>query len=78
MVNHKTWNVRDQTEKNLRIENERIYKEIDRSYKLLRKLTYKEDAQKTIDYIWNMKSRANEIEMELMRRNINGETQNET
>lgn len=65
---HKTWNVRDQTEEALEILLERKYKEIDGSYKMLRKMSNVEDAKKLIDEIWQMKSFANNIELELMRR----------
>ena len=65
---HKTWNVRDQTEKDLRIEADRLYKEIDTSYKLIKKLSSAEDAKKLIDRIWIMKSWTNDIQLELIRR----------
>lgn len=71
---HKTWNVRDQTTEALEILLERKYKEIDGSYKMLRKLSTVEDAKKLIDEIWQMKSFANNIELELMRRENNNGT----
>lgn len=72
----KTWNVRDQTEETLRAEEERLYKEIERSYKLLKKLSKIKDAKTMIDSIWNMKAKANNIQLELLRREYsNGETQ---
>lgn len=76
MMMHKTWNVRDQTEETLRAKEESLYKEIERSYKLLKKLSKLEDAKKMIDSIWNMKAQANDIQLELLRREYsNGETQ---
>ncbi len=73
---HKTWNVRDQTEETLRTKAESLYKEIERSYKLLKKLSKLEDAQKMIDNIWIKKAQANDIQLELLRREYNnGETQ---
>lgn len=70
---HKTWNVRDQTTEALEILLERKYKEIDKSYKMLRKVSNIEDAKKLIDEIWQMKNFTNTIELEIMRReNING------
>lgn len=73
---HKTWNVRDQTEETLRAKEENLYKEIEKSYKLLKKLSKLEDAKKMIDNIWNMKAQANDIQLELLRREYsNGETQ---
>lgn len=71
---HKTWNVRDQTTEALKILLERKYKEIDGSYKMLRKVSNIEDAKKLIDEIWQMKSFANKIELELMRRENNNGT----
>lgn len=68
---HKTWNVRDQTTEALEILLERKYKEIDGSYKMLKKVSKIEDAKRLIDEIWQMKSFANNIELELMRREIN-------
>ena len=67
-MTHKTWNVRDQTKEALEELLERKYKEIDGSYKMLKKVSNIEDAKKLIDEIWQMKSFANTIELELMRR----------
>lgn len=72
---HKTWNVRDQTKEALEELLTRKYKEIDGSYKMLRKVSNIEDAKKLVEEIWQMKSFANTIERELMRREYsNGET----
>ena len=72
---HKTWNVRDQTKEALEILLERKYKEIDGEYKMLKKVSNIEDAKKLVEEIWQMKSFANAIELELMRREYNnGET----
>lgn len=65
---HKTWNVRDQTKEALEELLTRKYKEIDGEYKMLRKISNIEDAKKMLDEIWRMKSFANAIEMELIRR----------
>lgn len=65
---HKTWNVRDQTREALEELLTRKYKEIDGEYKMLRKISNVEDAKKLLDEIWRMKSFANAIEMELIRR----------
>lgn len=71
----KTWNVRDQTEKNLSEMLEKKYKEIENDYKLLRKISDMETAKKMIDEIWQCKSFANAIELELIRRGFyNGTT----
>ena len=68
----KAWNVRDQTKETLEGTLEKKYKEIDSNYRMLRKVSNIDDAKKLIDEIWMKKSFANSIEMELMRRDING------
>ena len=71
----KSWNIRDQTEENLSELLEKKYKEIQNDYKLLREISKKETAKKMIDEIWQCKSFANAIELELMRRGYyNGTT----
>ena len=70
---HKTWNVRDQTEKDLRLEADKLYREIETGYKMLKKLSNIEDAKKIIDRIWTMKKWANDIQLELMRREYSNE-----
>ena len=74
---HKTWNVRDQTEEGLRLEAERLYKQIETGYKMIKKVSSLEDAKKIIDRIWVMKKWANDIEMELLRREYTHEAQTE-
>lgn len=71
---HKTWNVRDQTKEALETLLERKYKEIDGNYKMLRKVSNIEDAKRLVEEIWQMKSFANAIEMELVRREYNNGT----
>ena len=71
---HKTWNVRDQTKEALEIILERKYKEIDGNYKMLKKVSNIEDAKRLVEEIWQMKSFANTIEMELIRREYNNGT----
>lgn len=65
---HKNWNVRDQTERELSELLEKKYKEINAQYKLLRKIADIETAKKMLDEIWHLKSFANAIELELIRR----------
>lgn len=74
---HKTWNARDQTEESLRLEAERLYKQIEAGYKMVKKVRNLEDAKNIIDRIWVMKKWANDIEMELIRREYTYETQAE-
>lgn len=71
MVNTKTWNVRDQTKETLEALLEKKYREIDGEYKMLRKLSNIEDAKKMLEEIWQMKSFANSIELEIIRREYN-------
>ena len=72
---NKTWNVRDQTKEALQELLLRKYKEIEGDYKLLRKISEMEAAKKMIDEIWQCKSFANAIELELIRRGFyNGTT----
>ena len=71
----KSWNIRDQTEKDLTELLEKKYKEIESDYRLLRKISNIENAKKMIDEIWQCKSFANAIELELIRRGFyNGTT----
>ena len=74
MVN-KTWNVRDQTEETLRLEAERLYKKIEAGYKMVKKVSKLEDAEELIERIWVMKKWANDIELELIRREYTNEAQ---
>lgn len=64
----KTWNIRDQTKETLEEQLEKKYKEINNNYKMMKKVSNIEDAKILIDEIWRMKSFANKIERELMRR----------
>lgn len=70
----KTWNVRDQPKEELEKLLERKYKEIDGNYKMLKKVSSIEDAKKLVNETWQIKSFANAIEMELMRREYNNGT----
>lgn len=72
---NKTWNVRDQTEESLRLEAEKLYKQIEAGYKMIKKVSKLEDAKKLIERIWVMKKWANDIEMELIRREYTNEAQ---
>ena len=71
---NKAWNIRDQPEETLKRQLEKKYKEIDSNYRMLRKVSNIEDAKMLIDEIWQMKSFAKTIEMELMRRECNDGT----
>ena len=71
---HKTWNVRDQTKEALEELLKRKYKEIDGNFKMLKKISDINDAKKLLDEIWQIKSFANAIERELIRREYNDGT----
>lgn len=71
----KSWNIRDQTKEALEELLKRKYKEIDGNFKMLKKMSDINDAKKLLEEIWHMKSFANAIEMELIRREyIDGTT----
>lgn len=70
----KHWNVRDQTKEALEEILRRKYKEIDNNYKILKRISNINDAKKLLDEIWQMKSFANAIEMELIRREYDNGT----
>lgn len=72
---HKTWNIRDQTTETLKELRIRKLKEIDNNYKMLRKVSNIEDAKKLVDEMWQIRSFANDIELELIKREYeNGTT----
>lgn len=74
-MERKTWNVRDQTEETLRAEAEKLYKQIEAGYKMIKKVSKLEDAEKIINKIWVMKKWARDIELELIRREYTNEAQ---
>lgn len=67
----KTWNVRDQTDTNLMQELTRTYKEIDATYRLVRQAAKYDDAIFYLDMAFRKKAKATEIEMEILRREVN-------
>lgn len=70
-MEHKAWNVRDQTDTGLMQELTRTYKEIDAAYKLLRQAAKYDDAKFYLDMVFRKKAKATEIEVEQIRRRIN-------
>lgn len=70
-MNGKKWNVRDQTDTNLMQELTRTYKEIDNAYKLLRQAAKYDDAKYYLEMVFRKKAKATEIEVEVLRREIN-------
>jgi hypothetical protein len=71
---HKTWSIRDQPKESLKRLLEKKYKEINAGYKMLRKLNNIEDAKIMLEEIWRTKKFANDIELELIRREYNDGT----
>ena len=67
----KSWNIRDQPRETLERQLEKKYKEIDSNFRMIRKVSNIDDAKMLIDEIWQMKKCANDIELELMRREYN-------
>ena len=74
---HKTYNLKAQDEEDLRLEVEKLYRRIENGYKLIKKISDKEEAHKIIERIWVMKACANDIQLELTRREYNNEAQAE-
>lgn len=70
-MENKPWNVRDQTDENLMRELTKTYKAIDAAYRLVRQAATIEDAKYYIDLAFRKKAAANEIEVEIIRRDIN-------
>ena len=66
----KTWNVRDQTDTTLAMTLAKTYKEIEATYKHVRKAATIEDAKFYIEMAFRKKAFANDIEIEQIRRRI--------
>lgn len=69
----KTWNVRDQTEEALKKEVEKCYTMIVKYNRWITRAASVEEAKALIDEKFNYKAKANNIELELMRRRAEGE-----
>lgn len=67
----KEWNIRDQTDTTLATTLARTYKEIEQTYKQIKKAATIEDAKFYVDMAFRKKAFANDIEMEQIRRRIN-------
>ena len=70
-MENKPWNVRDQTDENLMQELMKTYKAIDAAYSLIKKAATIEDAKYYVDLAFRKKAAANNIEVEILRRDIN-------
>lgn len=69
----KTWNVRDQTTETLKNEVNKCYTMIVKYNKWIARAATMEEAKTLIEEKFNYKAKANNIELELMRRRANGE-----
>lgn len=74
-MQHKTWNVRDQTSKALEELLLKKYSEIDKSQTLMKKMSLAEYTKKMVDEIYHMKAFCTELEIELYKRRLNDEAQ---
>lgn len=73
MMPAKTWNVRDQTTEVLKKEVDKCYTMIVKYNRWIARATSTEEAKALIDEKFNYKAKANNIELELMRRRAEGE-----
>lgn len=73
MIPAKTWNVRDQTTEVLKKEVEKCYTMIIKYNRWITRAASAEEAKTLIDEKFNYKEKANNIELELMRRRTEGE-----
>lgn len=72
MMPTKTWNVRDQPTEELKKECEKCYTMIIKYNRWITKAATTEEAKKLIDEKFAYKGKANDIELELMKRRANG------
>lgn len=73
MTQSKTWNVRDQTTEALKKECEKCYTLIVKYNRWIARAATIEEAKKLVEEKYNYKEKANDIELELMKRRANGE-----
>lgn len=74
---HKKWNakdLRDEPRVKIELTLEKTYKEIKEINKLMTKAASAEEAKKYVDIKFRKSAWATELELELMRRDCNGET----
>nr|DAR12294.1 MAG TPA: hypothetical protein [Microviridae sp.] len=69
----KSWNIRDQTTEALKKEVDKCYKMIVKYNRWIARAATVEEAKALIDEKFNYRRKANNIELELMRRRANGE-----
>lgn len=69
---HKTWNVRDQTDKELEARLQEHYKLIEKDYNLLKKMPDYESAKKLLDDVYRRRAWISILQSEQIRRMYNG------
>lgn len=69
----KAWNVRDQTTEELKKEVDKCYTTIVKYNRWIARAASMEEAKALIDEKFKYKTKANDIELELMRRRAEGE-----
>lgn len=73
MIPAKTWNVRDQTTEVLKKEVDKCYTMIVKYNRWIARAASEEEAKALINEKFNYKAKANNIELELMRRRAESE-----
>lgn len=73
MMPAKTWNIRDQTTEVLKKEVDKCYTMIIKYNRWITRAASMEEAKALIEEKYNYKAKANNIELELMRRRAEGE-----
>lgn len=73
MMTTKTWNIRDQTTEVLKKEADKCYTMIVKYNRWIARAASIEEAKALIEEKFNYKAKANDIELELMRRRTEGE-----
>ena len=69
----KSWNIRDQTTETLKKECEKCYTMMVKYNRWIARAATVEEAKKLVEEKYAKKAKANDIELELMRRRANGE-----
>ena len=73
MTIHKTWNVRDQTTEALKEEAEKCYTMIVKYNRWINRAVSIEEAKNLVEEKFRYKAKANDIELELMKRRVEDE-----
>lgn len=71
MIPKHTFNIHDASTADLKAMLEMKYKKINSGYKMLKRLNSIDAAKKQMDEIWRDKAMVNDIELELLKREVN-------